>query len=363
MTRNTLVALLLAPLLVGSGTLLLGQTEFHRPLNDDPAGFTADPPADRNEPIQAPTPIAPPDNSKGRNRQPVLEVGVPANVDLLNFVVYPVGSDEPVAETYTNDPSWPVEPLQGDLLPVGEYVWTCRALFNAGWSDFFMPFWRFEVEKTDPDNPLDDIGKRTELPPSPTPVSPRHRSKGRNGDITLVVTGGLDYDEFHFRVDGGNSGHGVWEGYTSRPEWRVPRFPVYVYGTFNWTCRARLGGLWSNWFAPEWTFEIENPTTQPNGDMTSAIYPVSSVAVTPNPARSGTELRFLLARDCHVTAVLYDAQGASVRTLAAGRLAAGSHGLSWNGRDDIGRRVGAGTYLCRITADGASSVVRITISR
>lgn len=364
MQRNRLVALLLGLMVIGSGAALFAQTEFQRPVNYDPAGLTADRPNDGNEPVPLPVPVAPPNNSKGRNPLPTLEVAVPATVDLLNFVVCPVGGDEPVANGYTTQRRWPVQLLQGDVLPAGFYTWTCRARHGGNWSDFFSPVWYFEVEKVGPDNPLDDIGKSRQLPPAPIPMSPLPRARVRNGQITLAVEPGIDVEEYHFRVTSGNSGHGTWDGFTSQPEWRVPRFPVNLTGIFNWTCRAKLGGLWSDWFRPDWFFEIENPSTQPNGgELGGNIGPVSSVAVSPNPTRAGTQVRLALARRCNVTAALYDAQGALVRTLNAGPLAAGSHNLFWNGRDDFGRRVGAGTYLCRITADDASGVVRITISR
>jgi len=370
--RTRPIALLLALLVVGSGALLFAQDESsRRGGSKGSGGLPVIRPNAGNEPVTPPMPIAPPHNSKERNPQPALQVAAPAETDLLNFVVYALNGDEPKADGYTTELVWPVQPLQGDALPVGKYDWTCRVHTPDGWSDFFAPYWRFEVYKDEPPgvtshpagSSLDSGNEPAPIPPAPTPVSPQPGTKVKNGEITLVVTTSGEVDEYHFQVTRGDVGSPVWEGYTLEPVWPLVRLPLNQSGDFDWTCRVRLGVVWSDWFDPAWTFEVEKPDKQGSGELGHAIGPVKSVVVSPSPARAEAGIRLALARDCHVTAALYDAQGALVRTLAAGPLAAGSHSLSWNGRDDFGRRVGAGTYLCRITADDASGVVRVTISR
>ena len=55
---------------------------------------------------------------------------------------------------------------------------------------------------------------------------------------------------------------------------------------------------------------------------------------------------------------VYDAQGRFIRTLADG-VTAGSHTLSWDGRDASGRRVGAGIFFVRASAGGVTRVQRL----
>ena len=80
-------------------------------------------------------------------------------------------------------------------------------------------------------------------------------------------------------------------------------------------------------------------------------------AAVPNPTRSATAIAFDVpgaagAAAQAVTLGLYDARGRRVRTLVRGVLPPGSHTVRWDGRDASGRAVAAGTYLCRLEAEG-----------
>jgi flagellar basal-body rod modification protein FlgD len=60
-----------------------------------------------------------------------------------------------------------------------------------------------------------------------------------------------------------------------------------------------------------------------------------------------------LAAQGGVTAVITDASGHTVRTLAAGSHAAGTFDLGWDGRDDAGRLLPTGSYGVKLSARGA----------
>lgn len=70
-------------------------------------------------------------------------------------------------------------------------------------------------------------------------------------------------------------------------------------------------------------------------------------SVFPNPLRSSTSVQFELAREQDATVEVFDLQGARVRTLAAGRRAAGVHRVEWRGDDEQGRAVTPGVYMVR----------------
>lgn len=82
-------------------------------------------------------------------------------------------------------------------------------------------------------------------------------------------------------------------------------------------------------------------------------------AAYPNPFTRGTRLVFDLARPCEVSLEVYDLLGTRVRTLAAQRMAAGRHELTWDGRGATGRPVAAGVYFARFAADGVAAVRRV----
>ena len=73
---------------------------------------------------------------------------------------------------------------------------------------------------------------------------------------------------------------------------------------------------------------------------------------TPNPLNSGTRIRFSLADWSQAKVEIYDTTGRAIRDLLSETLPAGWHGVDWDGRDDEGRSVAAGTYFYRLSVDG-----------
>lgn len=81
-------------------------------------------------------------------------------------------------------------------------------------------------------------------------------------------------------------------------------------------------------------------------------------APAPNPFRARTSLRFALGRASNVDLGLYDVSGRRLRTVAHGRLPAGSHTatLESSGLD-------AGVYFARLVTDMGTYTQRVTLSR
>ncbi len=84
----------------------------------------------------------------------------------------------------------------------------------------------------------------------------------------------------------------------------------------------------------------------------------------PNPFNPRTTIAYHLPREARVRLRIHDLAGRLVRTLVAGEIrAAGDHAVVWDGRDDPGRPVAAGVYLCRLEAGGASRSRRLVLIR
>lgn len=83
----------------------------------------------------------------------------------------------------------------------------------------------------------------------------------------------------------------------------------------------------------------------------------------PNPFNPQVTLAFDVppAADDRVRLAVYDARGRRVAVLCDGRLAPGRHLTSWNGHDHAGRRVAAGTYLCRLEHAGRVRTQRLSL--
>jgi hypothetical protein len=85
--------------------------------------------------------------------------------------------------------------------------------------------------------------------------------------------------------------------------------------------------------------------------------------VAPNPARGSAGLSFSLPVEGEATLAVYGLRGERVRTLVSGRFGPGRHELRWDGRDDDGRPVAAGTYFVRLEALGRTARQRLVWMR
>jgi hypothetical protein len=86
-----------------------------------------------------------------------------------------------------------------------------------------------------------------------------------------------------------------------------------------------------------------------------------SLQVHPNPFNPSTTLRFELPRAAHVKLEIFDMRGRLVALVASGTMAGGWHEFTWSGRDQRGQSVGSGVWLCRLEADAAVVMKRLTL--
>lgn len=73
-------------------------------------------------------------------------------------------------------------------------------------------------------------------------------------------------------------------------------------------------------------------------------------------------ISFTLPQPAHVRAALYDPVGGLVETVADGTYDAGFHTLTWNGRNNAGKRAPSGRYLCRLEIAQQDAVRRIIMT-
>lgn len=79
----------------------------------------------------------------------------------------------------------------------------------------------------------------------------------------------------------------------------------------------------------------------------------------PNPFSSEAVISFSLPSAGNASLRVYDMTGRIIRTIADGEMAAATHSLVWDGRDDSGNTVAAGVYFCRLEAVGQSAVQKM----
>jgi hypothetical protein len=83
----------------------------------------------------------------------------------------------------------------------------------------------------------------------------------------------------------------------------------------------------------------------------------------PNPFNPSTTIVVSLPEATRVHLAIYDTAGRLVRSLSNETLPGGVSRIPWDGRDDAGRAVASGSYLCRLGADAVVETQRLMLVR
>lgn len=83
----------------------------------------------------------------------------------------------------------------------------------------------------------------------------------------------------------------------------------------------------------------------------------------PNPFNPNASLSFTIERDGRVDLSVFDVRGRHVATICREWRAAGTHVVSWDGRDEAGRPVASGTYVCRLSMAKEAVTQRLVLVR
>jgi len=101
----------------------------------------------------------------------------------------------------------------------------------------------------------------------------------------------------------------------------------------------------------------------PGGDDPGESSASGLVSVMPNPGGGVTAIEFAVSEGQQVSIAVYDVRGRKVRAVLDGRVEAGKHKATWDGRDDFGRVVAPGLYVCRMRTDTGTDAKKIVIVR
>ena len=126
-------------------------------------------------------------------------------------------------------------------------------------------------------------------------------------------------------------------------------------------------------YAPE--FDIDGIPRHKHPDMGAYEFPRSIsvkeeaphlfalLANYPNPFNPSTIISFSLTGEDRAELAIYSISGQRVRTLLSGETTAGSHSVTWDGRDDSGKLVSSGVYLSRLTAGKNTATGKMLLLR
>ncbi len=79
----------------------------------------------------------------------------------------------------------------------------------------------------------------------------------------------------------------------------------------------------------------------------------------PNPFNPSTTLKYNLAKENHITMLVYDVLGRQVKQLINQKQPAGEYSVQWNGSTDSGQLAPSGTYLIRMNAGNTTHLQKV----
>ena len=171
-----------------------------------------------------------------------------------------------------------------------------------------------------------------------------------NVEIDSLPAGWFPLGEFRISGSGTDSLYAVWEQYGVPLDSLVGDSVVVAINYYM--ADAGPGGAGSdNVWVDNITIENRTPTAI---DDEQPQLPVQGVVLHenyPNPFNPLTRIEYELGQVSNITLAVFNVLGQRVRTLAAGRQAAGAYTVIWDGRNEKGIGVPAGVYFYQLQTD------------
>jgi len=83
----------------------------------------------------------------------------------------------------------------------------------------------------------------------------------------------------------------------------------------------------------------------------------------PNPSKGQTTFRYALPKESRVNMTFYNVAGQVVKELNQGKQKAGYYSIKWDGKSNLGHRVGAGVYFYRLQAGSWAKTRKMVVIR
>ena len=147
----------------------------------------------------------------------------------------------------------------------------------------------------------------------------------------------------------------------SLPSWQIVEVPL---DSLDWERpyleSLRLyGDFTGSFFIDDIRLVLREESTAVTAAEARALPPAARLLPNyPNPFNSGTVIRFSLPASGAVELAIFDLVGQRVAALTRGVRQAGTHAVRWDGRDEAGRALASGVYLCRLRTGDAREETR-----
>jgi hypothetical protein len=119
------------------------------------------------------------------------------------------------------------------------------------------------------------------------------------------------------------------------------------------TAIAQIAHGYSNVFTVDTVASVDGEESPP---LVTAL-----ISIYPNPFNPLSTIEFELAESGSVELAVFDLRGRLVRVLDRESRSRGQYRTTWNGRDEDGRAMPAGTYFCRLVTSGGAQTMKLTL--
>jgi hypothetical protein len=130
----------------------------------------------------------------------------------------------------------------------------------------------------------------------------------------------------------------------------------------HWYCDG-IGRVKIQVFDDKYTFNLADwvgPSDVPTQNVPTSLYLHPNH---PNPFNPQTTITFSLAQPEKAEIAVYELSGRRVATLADREFTAGTHSLTWDGRDFQDRAMPSGTFLVRLESESGVDARKVTLLR
>ena len=286
-------------------------------------------------------PVSPANFDTVTTTSPTLRVEPLVPCSLYHFRVLEGASI--AAEGHSFLPTWRVAAGSRVLQRGHSYQWSCQAWASGGWGPWFVPAWQFTVGS---------------LVKPPSPKLPHDGDTLHVRRPLFVVSVASGSARYHFQVFDGKTL--VGEGVSSFPFWLFEGGGggLEPGNLYTWTCRIEEPADTSDWFEPVRSFEVGEVQTTAEGSV--GVPSEVGIRAVPNPFTTQIAISLQLTANSHADVRIFDAGGRLVRVLSAHSSLLTANSAVWNGRDESGRMLGPGTYICRVwVSDAREQVLKI----
>lgn len=169
-------------------------------------------------------------------------------------------------------------------------------------------------------------------------------NQGQEVNFVFERMGSADTKLLVFKSDGAT----YWAGRVARVLETTSYFTSYTAPATDW-----YGVVVVNDNGASGTYRLKVSSTRTDVASLTEVPAVTELLPTaPNPAPGSAQIRFRLAATAEVAIDIVDVSGRVIASLPRKTWSAGPGQTEWDGRDTRGRRVSAGVYWVRMTADG-----------